>query len=97
MANYRVVLAPSAVEALRSIGSKDNARRVKNRLMSLSAAPHFGAVYDPIYEAARPDHEVLVTYAGHYGIYYVFDDAEKLVSVEYLEDTRRDPLGRFSG
>ena len=60
-------------------------------------APHFGVVYDPIYDAARPDHEVLVTYAGHYGIYYVYDDAEQLVNVEYLEDTRCDPMGRFSG
>lgn len=97
MANYRVMLAPSVVETLRTIGSKEDARRVKNRLLSLSVAPHFGVVYDPIYDAARPDHEVLVTYAGHYGIYYVYDDAEQLVNVEYLEDARRDPMGRFSG
>lgn len=97
MANYRVVLAPSVVETLRTIGSKEDARRVKNRLLSLSVAPHFGAAYDPIYDAARPDHEVLVTYACHYGIYYVFDDAEKLVNVEYLEDTRHDSMSRFSG
>ena len=97
MANYRVMLAPSVVETLRTIGSKEDARRVKNRLLSLSVAPHFGVVYDPIYDAARPDHGILVTYAGHYGIYYVYDDAEQLVNVEYLEDTRRDPMGRFSG
>ena len=53
--------------------------------------------YDPIYDAARPDHEALVTHPGHYGIYCVYDDAEKRVSVEHLEDARRDPMGRFSG
>ena len=54
---------------------------------------------DPIYDAARPDHEVLVTYAGHIGIYYTCDytcdDANRTVCIEYVEDTRRDPLGRF--
>lgn len=52
-------------------------------------------VYDPIYDAARPDHEVLVTYAGHIGIYHTCDDANRTVCIEYAEDTRRDPLGRF--
>ena len=97
MANYRVVLAPSVVETLRTIGSKKDARRVKNHLLSLSVTPHFGVVYDPIYGAVHSDHDILVTYAGRYAIYYGFEAAEKLVNVEHLEDTRRDLMGRFSG
>ncbi len=54
-----------------------------------------GAVYDPVYEAARPPHEVRVTYAGHFGIYYTYDEDTGALAVEYLEDCRRDPSRRF--
>lgn len=68
---------------------------MRKRLLALATAPHFGMVYDPIYDAARPDHEVLVTCAGHIGIYCTCEDANRTVCIEYVENTRRDPLGRF--
>lgn len=54
-----------------------------------------GAVYDPVYDSARPPHEVRVTFAGHYGIYYTFDADRQEVQVEHLEDCRRNPLDKF--
>lgn len=97
MGGYEVILAPSVIEVMGSIGSKDDARRVRRRLEALKTAPYMGERYDPIYDAARPPHEVRVTYAGHFGIYYAVDEAAREVQVEYLEDSRRDPMRRFSG
>ena len=54
-----------------------------------------GAIYDPLYDSARPPHAVRVTFAGHYGIYYTFAEDRQEVQVEYLEDCRRNPLGKF--
>lgn len=95
MDEFRVILAPSVIEKLATLTNRDDQHRVRKRLLALATVPHFGMVYDPIYDAARPDHEVLVTYAGHIGIYYTCDDANRTVCIEYVEDTRRDPLGRF--
>lgn len=95
MERHEVVLAPSVIAAMASITSKDDARRVRRRLEALAFAPHMGMVYDPAYDSARPPHEVLVTFAGHYGIYYTFDEEADEVHVEYLEDSRRDPMGKF--
>lgn len=97
MDSYDVELAESVQAALLAITSQDDARRVARRLRALKVAPHMGERYDPLYESARPPHEVLVTFAGHYGIYYTYDDAARKVSVEYLEDCRRDPLSKFGG
>lgn len=95
MEPYAVMLAPSVLDALLSIGSNDDARRVRRRLEALAIAPYQGAVYDPVYESARPPHEVRVTFAGHFGIYYTVDDGTRRVCVEYLEDARRDPRTKF--
>lgn len=95
MENYEVRLAQSVRDALMAISSEDDARRVAKRLAALAIAPHMGMKYDPIYESARPPHELYVTFAGHYGVYYTWDDARRAVDVEYLEDTRRDPMSKF--
>lgn len=95
MEEYEVRLAKSVQDALLEISSRDDARRVAKRLTALSIAPHMGMVYDPVYEAAKPPHEVLVSYAGHFGLYYTCDDKAGVVNVEYLEDTRCDPMHRF--
>lgn len=95
MPGYRVVLAPSVIDSMAGITSRDDARRVRRRLEALKTAPYMGAVYDPVYETARPPHQVRATYAGHFGVYYTVDDACSTVNVEYLEDTRRDPLARL--
>ena len=55
-----------------------------------------GEVYEPVYESAMPDHEVRVTFTGHYGIYYTIDETAGTVGVEFLEDCRRDPMRKFS-
>lgn len=95
MPGYRVVLAPSVIDSMAGITSRDDARRVRRRLEALKTAPYMGAAYDPVYETARPPHQVRVTYAGHFGVYNTVDDACSTVNVEYLEDTRCDPLARF--
>lgn len=56
-----------------------------------------GSVYDPIYESALPPHEARVTFVARHGIYYVFDEESGEVRVEYLEDCRRNLLGKFKG
>lgn len=91
----KVVLAPSVVEALLAINSKDEVTRLRWRLSALEVAPLMGVIYDPLYDSARPPHEVRVTFAGHHGIYYTYDEASRELHVEFLEDCRRDPLSKF--
>lgn len=95
MGAYEISLAPSALEAILAIPSKVELRHVRSRLEALGRMPHIGTRYDPLYESARPPHDVLATFTGHYGLYYVVDDEAKTVHVEYVEDCRRDPLGKF--
>ena len=94
--HYEVSLARSVNEKLLDISSRDDARRIARRLLMLEVAPAMGEVYRPAYDSAMPDHEVRVTFAGHYGIYYTIDEKHGVVGVEYLEDCRRDPMRKFS-
>ena len=93
---YEVFLSRSANEKLLDVPSRDDARRIARRLLMLEVAPAMGEVYRPVYDSAMPDHEVHVTFAGHYGIYYTIDEEHGIVGVEYLEDCRRDPMRKFS-
>ena len=93
---YGVELADSVLSALVGIGSREDAIKVRRRLLMLEVAPGMGAVYDPVYESSMPDHEARVTFAGHFGLYYTIDEENRRVSVEYLEDCRRNPLKKFS-
>ena len=36
----------------------------------LEVTPAMGEAYELVYESAMPDHEVRVTFIGHYGVYY---------------------------
>ena len=94
--HYEVRLSESALEALREISSKADYLKVRRRMQMLRIAPSMGAIYRPIYESAMPDHEVRATYAGHFGIYFTIDEEASEVTVEYVEDSRRDPLKKFS-
>lgn len=91
----QVTIAPAAREVIRTIRSAADAKSVRRRLSILPYVPEIGHLYDPVYEAARPPHDVLVTYAGHYGIYYVYDIEENRVNVEYIVDQRANPATRF--
>ena len=97
MGKHPVVMSPAALDTLLGIPSKDDAMRLRRRLEALSVAPLMGAVYDPAFDSARPPFEVRATYAGHYGIYYTYDEETDTVHVAFIEDSRRDPKGRFSG
>lgn len=93
---YEVVLADSVVDALMCINSRDDALRVRRRLRMLEYAPWMGTEYRPVYESNMPDHEVHVSFAGHFGIYYTIDEERNQVEVEHLEDCRRGPRKKFT-
>ena len=97
MEKHPVVISPVALDALLGVSSKGDAVRLRRRLEALSVAPLMGAVYDPAFESARPPFEVRAIYAGHYGIYYTYDEETDTVHVAFIENSRRDPKGRFSG
>ena len=61
----------------------------------LGVVPLMGELYDPLHDSARPPHEVRVTFVGHHGIYYTYDEASSEVHVEFPEDCRRDPLSKY--
>lgn len=92
---YEVVLSPVAEQAMRDAGSHDNRRRIDGVLTVLDTVPSIGRVYDPLYEAARPSEDVMVAYAGHYGIYYEVLEKARIVYVYYIEDQRRNSMSRF--
>lgn len=94
--HYEVEFSESAQSALLDVSSRDDALKVRRRLLMVEVAPGMGVVYDPVYESSMPDHEVRVTFAGHYGLYYLINDEESKVIVEYVEDCRRNPLNKFS-
>lgn len=92
---YEVILSPIAEQVMRSVRSRADRRRIDGILTVLDAVPGIGRVYDPLYEAAKPPEEVMVAYAGHYGIYYEVLEEERTVYAYYIEDQRRDPMMRF--
>ena len=95
-APYTVFVTPTAERALKAVPAKADRRELDAVLSLLDTFPRIGRLYDPVYAAARPRGDVLVFYAGHYGVYYVIDEAAKVVNVLFIEDQRRDPLKRFS-
>ena len=93
--SYEVILSPSAEKVLREVASRIDRRRIDGVLTVLDTVPGIGRTYDPLYEAARPPEDVMVAYAGHYGIYYEVCETKRIVYVYYIEDQRRDPRSRF--
>ena len=94
---FEVLLTPGAERAYRRITAKGDRVRVNRVLEVLDTVPYIGHRYDPLYDAARLPFEVLVAYAGRYGIHYVVEEELLQVRVYFIEDQRRDPLTRFSG
>ncbi|WP_172135832.1 type II toxin-antitoxin system RelE/ParE family toxin [Adlercreutzia sp. ZJ473] len=92
---YEVVLSSNALFVYLSISSSTELHAVDKTLELLGAFPHLGRLYDPLYEAARLPFDVYVTYVGRYGIYYEISDATRTVSIDFIEDQRRDPSHRF--
>ena len=91
-----VVIADDALVAILEIGSKADLAKIRRRLETLAFAPEMGVTYEPVHEAARLDHDVLVTYAGRYGIYYTYDQARRRVEIEFVCNERRNPAHLFS-
>lgn len=94
----RVILAASASQVLLDIRSKADAKAVEKRLCALQTFPELGCPFDPEFPSAMPDHEVLVTFADHKGIYYtVFLDQDEtpVVAIEWIRDVRMDPRAPF--
>ncbi len=69
MAGYRILLKPSAAKEIEAVGSKDDRRRVVERISALAADPRAAkteklAGYDDRYRVRQ----------GHYRIVYLIDD-----------------------
>lgn len=92
---HEVILSLTAEKALSMIGSRADLKAVDSILQALGTTPRIGRVYDPLYEAAKPETPVLIAYAGHYGIYHDIDENDLQVNVVFIEDQRTDPMKRF--
>ena len=60
-----VVVAPSALESIKLIGSKSERSEVRRALVNLGVEPRIGIRYDPDCEAVHPPFDVSVIYAGN--------------------------------
>lgn len=92
---FKVRLTEEAKFAYREISSKADLKAVNGIIDVLDTVPGVGRLYDPLYDAAKPPFEILVAYAGSYGVYYVVDEGKDEVHVYFIEDQRGDPLKRF--
>lgn len=94
---YEVFLTAEAETTYMNIQSESDLRAVDSVLDVLDTMPGIGRVYDPLYEANKPAIDnLLVAFAGHFGIYYVTEEDTRRVFVLALEDQRRNPLQRFA-
>lgn len=92
---FDVQLTDEAVYGLAEVMPDAVYRRVNEMISVLAAFPRYGEEYDPYYEAARPPVPCRVLFVGGYGIYYAVDEEKRMVTVLAIEDSRRDPHGRF--
>lgn len=95
MSAYNVRLTWSAQTTLDNIASKKDVERLLIRLDALKIFPYMGTSYNPMYPSSMPPHELKVTYVSHYGIYYSIVENDKLVYVEYIEDSYKNPFNKF--
>lgn len=93
---YEVQLTDEAVYDLADIVPDAVYQRVGAMLRVLGSYPYYGEEYDPYYKAARPAADCRVLFVGRYGVYYTVDDEARIVTVLAIEDSRRNPEGRFN-
>ncbi len=93
---FAVELTDEAFFSYVSIASERLFEHVDTDIGLLETNPYLGRVYDPVYDAARPDFPCRVLYCEHYGIYYRVDDKLHRIVVFAIEDQRRNPKSRFS-
>lgn len=92
---YEVQLSDEAVYDLADVAPDSAYRRVGAMLEVLADYPYYGEAYDPYYKAALPPVPCRVLFVGRYGVYYTVDDDARTVIVLAIEDSRRNPEGRF--
>ena len=92
---FTVQLTDEAIYALAEVKPDAVYRRIGEMLKVLASFPRYGEEYDPHYEAARPPVPCRVLFIAHYGVYYAIDEEARMVTVLAIEDSRRDPRGRF--
>ncbi len=93
---FTVELTDEAFFSYVSIASERLFEHVDTDIGLLETNPYLGRIYDPVYDAARPDFTCRVFYCEHYGIYYRVDEKLHRIIVFAIEDQRRDPKNRFS-
>ena len=76
MAGYRILVKPSAAKEIEAVGSKDDRRRVVERISALASDPRSAkteklAGYDDRYRIRQ----------GHYRIVYLIDDPRREITI----------------
>ena len=76
MADYKILLKSSAAKEIESVGSKEDRRRIVDRIATLAAGPRSQkseklAGYDDRYRIRQ----------GHYRIVYLIDDSRREVTI----------------
>jgi mRNA interferase RelE/StbE len=76
VAGYRILLKPSAAKEIEAIGSKDDRRRIVERILVLASDPRAAkteklAGYDDRYRIRQ----------GHYRVVFLIDDGRREVTI----------------
>ena len=93
---YEILLTDEATYAFADVYPERVRARMEQLIAFLAEHPFYGEGYDPYYPAERPPIPCRVFFCGRYGIYYNVDDNRHTVTILAIEDTRMDPMGRFS-
>ena len=76
MAGYRILLKPSAAKEIQAVGSKEDRRRIVEKISALASDPRSPrteklAGYDDRYRIRQ----------GHYRIVYLIDDSRRDITI----------------
>lgn len=95
MGKASVDLTDEALFQLTAIPGEKEYTQVTRMLGLLADFPELGEQYDPLFASAPIPSGTHVLYAGHYGIYYLFEKDAMVVLVISIDDQRRNPRMRY--
>ncbi len=98
MEPYTVVYAQAVVDfLLNEVTSKRVYERIDRYRTILASFPDLGALYDPVYEAARPPFpcRAIAVPDTPFTLHYAVDEQLRRVSVFAIEHWRINPQTRF--
>ncbi|MEG0620864.1 MAG: hypothetical protein RR477_07025 [Raoultibacter sp.] len=97
MATYSVFYTAGFLQQMAEVSGVAQTK-IEHTIELLKTTPGIGALYRPAYAAAMPPMPCQWTAVpfAHFALYYIVDETAKTVTLYYLDNTKRNPLTRFT-